>query len=100
MDALPFFQTCFRQCPLVAIIRGVTPDEAEAIGRALVEAGIRIIEVPLNSPDPLESIRRLDAAFGGRGADRRRHRAEREASGAGSPERAGASSSRPAPTWM
>lgn len=54
------------ECPLVAIIRGVTPDEAEAIGEAIFEAGIRIIEVPLNSPEPLESIRRLAARMGER----------------------------------
>ncbi len=54
------------QCALVAIIRGVTPDEAEAIGGAIFDAGIRIIEVPLNSPDPLASIERLSAAFGDR----------------------------------
>ncbi len=54
------------QCPLVAIIRGVTPEEAEAIGAALYEAGIRIIEVPLNSPRPLESIARLARALGDR----------------------------------
>ena len=53
-------------CPLVAIIRGVTPDEAEAIGRALFDAGIRIIEVPLNSPEPLKSIRRLKVSLGAR----------------------------------
>ncbi|HEX8574190.1 MAG TPA: 2-dehydro-3-deoxy-6-phosphogalactonate aldolase [Allosphingosinicella sp.] len=52
-----------RQCPLVAIIRGVTPDEAEAIGEALFEAGLRIIEVPLNSPEPLASIERLARRF-------------------------------------
>ena len=52
-------------CPLVAIVRGVTPDEAEATGRAIFAAGIRIIEVPLNSPDPLVSIRLLSAALGG-----------------------------------
>jgi len=51
-------------CPLVAIIRGVTPDEAEAIGEAIVEAGIRIIEVPLNSPEPLRSIETLAKRFG------------------------------------
>lgn len=66
MDALALFRDCFAACPLVAIIRGVTPDEAEPVGRALVEAGIRIIEVPLNSPQPLDSIRRLAAAFGDR----------------------------------
>jgi 2-dehydro-3-deoxyphosphogalactonate aldolase len=52
------------QCPLIAIIRGVTPDEAEAIGGAIFEAGIRIIEVPLNSPDPLRSIALLSKKFG------------------------------------
>jgi 2-dehydro-3-deoxyphosphogalactonate aldolase len=54
------------QCPLVAIIRGVTPDESEAIGEAIYEGGIRMIEVPLNSPGPLESIERLAARFGER----------------------------------
>ena len=52
------------ECPLIGIIRGVTPDEAEGIGGALYEAGIRIIEVPLNSPDPLASISRLAKTFG------------------------------------
>jgi 2-dehydro-3-deoxyphosphogalactonate aldolase len=52
------------QCPLVAIIRGVTPEEAEAIGDALYKGGIRIIEVPLNSPEPFASIERLAAKFG------------------------------------
>ncbi len=54
------------QCPLVAIIRGVTPPEAESIGEAIFDAGIRIIEVPLNSPEPLESIERLASKFGDR----------------------------------
>lgn len=53
-------------CPLVAILRGVTPDEAEAVGEALVTAGISIIEVPLNSPEPLRSIARLRAQLGER----------------------------------
>ena len=52
------------QCPFVAIIRGVTPDEAEEIGAAISEAGIHIIEVPLNSPDPLMSIERLARSLG------------------------------------
>lgn len=52
------------ECPLVAIIRGVSPGEAEAIGAAIFEAGIRIIEVPLNSPDPLASIEKLAKRFG------------------------------------
>ena len=54
----------FAELPLVAILRGVTPDEVVPIGRVLVEAGFHLIEVPLNSPDPLESIRRLAAALG------------------------------------
>jgi 2-dehydro-3-deoxyphosphogalactonate aldolase len=54
------------ECPLVAIIRGVTPDEVEAIGDAIYASGIRIIEVPLNSPDPLGSIERLSKRLGER----------------------------------
>lgn len=54
------------ECPLVAIIRGVTPCEVEAVGEAIWDAGIRIIEVPLNSPDPFESIRRLAGRMGDR----------------------------------
>lgn len=53
------FDTAFAACPLIAILRGVKPDEVEAIGDALVEAGFTLIEVPLNSPDPLDSIARL-----------------------------------------
>src|ERR1043166_490194 len=54
------------QCPIAAILRGVTPDEIDAVGDALVEAGITIIEVPLNSPNPFESIKRLAARHGSR----------------------------------
>jgi 2-dehydro-3-deoxyphosphogalactonate aldolase len=54
------------ECPLIAIIRGVTPDDAEAIGDAIYEGGIRIIEVPLNSPDPLRSIELLASRLGDR----------------------------------
>lgn len=53
-----------RPPPIVAILRGVKPDEVVAIAGALVEAGVKAIEVPLNSRDPLESIRRLCAAYG------------------------------------
>ncbi len=49
---------------LVAILRGLHPDEAVAIGHALAGAGFRVLEVPLNSPQPLESIRRLVDALG------------------------------------
>src|SRR5262245_19573611 len=54
------------ECPVVAIIRGVRPDEILAQAEALHAAGIRAIETPLNSPQPLESIRRLAEAWGDR----------------------------------
>jgi 2-dehydro-3-deoxyphosphogalactonate aldolase len=60
------FRFYFGQCPLVAIIRGVTPDEVAGIGEAIYAAGIRIIEVPLNSPNPIASIERLAQRFGER----------------------------------
>ncbi|WP_426957118.1 2-dehydro-3-deoxy-6-phosphogalactonate aldolase [Muricoccus radiodurans] len=53
-----------RACPIVAILRGLRPDEAVAVGEAIVAAGIRILEVPLNSPEPLRSIGRLARHFG------------------------------------
>ena len=49
---------------LVAILRGIKPDEAEAIVETLIEAGFELIEVPLNSPDPFVSIERLSKRFG------------------------------------
>ena len=64
MNAKQLLQHYLDECPLIAIIRGVTPDEAEAIGEAIYEGGIRIIEVPLNSPDPLASIEGLAQRFG------------------------------------
>jgi 2-dehydro-3-deoxyphosphogalactonate aldolase len=59
LSAKELFLKYLGVCPLTAIIRGVTPDEAEAIGDAIYGGGIRIIEVPLNSPDPLRSIELL-----------------------------------------
>ncbi len=52
-----------QQCPLVAILRGLSPPEAPAIGQALSDAGLLILEVPLNSPEPLRSIASLSAAL-------------------------------------
>ena len=57
-------RTC--RMPIAAILRGVKPDEIDAIGDALIEAGITVIEVPLNSPQPFESIKRLAARHGAR----------------------------------
>lgn len=56
--------TYLKDLPLIAILRGVTPDEIVAVGRALHDAGFRVIEIPLNSPQPYESIRRLTAELG------------------------------------
>ena len=52
--------------PIVAILRGVKPDEVVQIAGALFDAGVRAIEVPLNSPDPFDSVARLSAAYGDR----------------------------------
>jgi len=60
-------RAALKQCPIAAILRGAKPDEIDAIGDALVEAGITVIEVPLNSPQPFESIKKL--------AERQGHRA-------------------------
>lgn len=60
------FSDALSLCPLVAILRGLDPGEAVDVGAALVDAGFTLIEVPLNSPDPLNSIRRLTDAFGDR----------------------------------
>lgn len=53
-------------CGIVAILRGVSPDEAIAMGQALFEAGVRVVEVPLNSPAPFLSIAKLAKEFAGR----------------------------------
>jgi 2-dehydro-3-deoxyphosphogalactonate aldolase len=66
MSARELLNRYLGECPLVGIIRGVKPDEAEAIGNAIYEGGIRIIEVPLNSPDPFRSIELLARNFGDR----------------------------------
>ncbi|HUC17222.1 MAG TPA: 2-dehydro-3-deoxy-6-phosphogalactonate aldolase [Acetobacteraceae bacterium] len=60
------FRDWLAKCPLIAILRGVRPDEVEAVAEALAGQGIAIVEVPLNSPDPVTSICRLAARFGTR----------------------------------
>lgn len=57
------FHSAMQQLPLVAILRGLTPAEAADVGDALVEPGFRLLEVPLNSPQPLASIALLRARF-------------------------------------
>ena len=66
MSAVEDFRRYFAECPLVAIIRGVTPADAEATAQAIFDGGIRIVEVPLNSPEPFESIRIIADALGDR----------------------------------
>lgn len=58
--------TELNRLPLVAILRGLTPDEAVDVGEALLAAGFTTLEVPLNSPEPLVSVRRLRDALDGR----------------------------------
>lgn len=57
-------KTALARCPLVAILRGIKPDEVASVAAALIDAGFAIIEVPLNSPDPFASIARLAHQFG------------------------------------
>ena len=58
------FDKVLAATPIVAIVRGVNPDEAVEIARAIHDAGVRIIEVPMNSPGPLDSLKRIVAEFG------------------------------------
>lgn len=66
MSHVAAFDAAFTRCPLIAILRGVKPDEVEGIGEALVDAGFTLIEVPLNSPQPFDSIGRLAKRLGDR----------------------------------
>jgi len=59
------FATHLGRMPLIAILRGLTPPDAVGVGAALIDAGFRIIEVPLNSPEPFVSIERMAERFGG-----------------------------------
>ncbi|NYD89430.1 2-dehydro-3-deoxy-6-phosphogalactonate aldolase [Sphingomonas melonis] len=65
-DPAARFAEAFAACPLVAILRGLTPAEAEGVGDALVDAGFTLLEVPLNSPDPLTSISAMAKRYAGR----------------------------------
>ena len=60
------FEQAAARCGLIAILRGITPAEVIAVGEALYGAGIRVVEVPLNSPDPFTSIEMLATVFAGR----------------------------------
>jgi 2-dehydro-3-deoxyphosphogalactonate aldolase len=57
------FDRALSECPLIAILRGITPEECEAVAAALLDEGFRIIEVPLNSPEPFLSIHQLAQRF-------------------------------------
>ncbi len=63
-DANILWEACIKQMPLIAILRGVKPDEVLAVGQFLVDAGFTSIEVPLNSPRPFQSIELLMREFG------------------------------------
>jgi 2-dehydro-3-deoxyphosphogalactonate aldolase len=63
MNAADLFHREFARLPLVAILRGITPAEAVAAGEALADAGFGIVEVPLNSPEPLRSIEAMARAL-------------------------------------
>ena len=63
MNALEKFNHTLQTLPLVAILRGIAPSEALAVGQALNDAHWGLIEVPLNSPDPIQSIALLAVHF-------------------------------------
>src|SRR5258708_623535 len=85
-----------RELPLIAILRGIRPAEMPAAADALMAAGFRILEVPLNSPQPLESIRHL-AGRGGGGAPARPAGIRSARGGAPAPAPARAAPSAPPP---
>jgi 2-dehydro-3-deoxyphosphogalactonate aldolase len=62
-DLTAVFHAHLHACPMIAILRGITPAEVAPVGRVLWDAGFRILEVPLNSPQPFESIDKLRKAL-------------------------------------
>ena len=60
------FADAIAECGLIAILRGITASDVVAVGQALLEAGIRVAEIPLNSPDPFTSIEKMNAHFHGK----------------------------------
>lgn len=62
----PLLKSAMEDLPLVAILRGIAPERAVDVGEILLSTGFSMIEVPLNSPDPFDSIRRLAEALGDR----------------------------------
>ncbi|MFT3998215.1 MAG: 2-dehydro-3-deoxy-6-phosphogalactonate aldolase, partial [Asticcacaulis sp.] len=66
MTLMQRWQGILAELPLVAILRGLRPDEAVDVGEALIAAGFKVVEVPLNSPQPFVSIERLVTALGER----------------------------------
>ena len=66
MTTNPTLREALDHCPLIAILRGITPSEVEAAAEILVDSGFSVIEVPLNSPDALHSIELLARRYGNR----------------------------------
>lgn len=60
------FESLLQECPIIAILRGITPEEVPAVCDVLFEAGIKILEIPLNSPDVFRSIKIAAAHCSGR----------------------------------
>jgi len=66
MSQGPTLNACLEKLPLIAILRGISPAEAVPVAQLLFEEGFTIVEVPMNSPDPLDSIKAIAASYGDR----------------------------------